>query len=655
MPGPVDTPSDSAADAAAGENPSPAGEDPTPAGDSNPARDLSPAGNLDRAVVRGRGPAIHIGHRPRTGKHADSGHELSVTGGLAALSLDALSSVAYGPEAMMLVLVAAGTGAIRFTLPITLVITGMLVLLVISYTQVITAHPDGGGAYAVSKQSLGRWPALLAAASLVVDYVLTVAVSLAAGAASLGSVFPGLSHHLLLVAIAGLAILTMVNMFGINESARLLLAPAAVFIVSVLAVIAVGLVHPHVEAVIGRSEAPFRATEALGIILILKAFAAGCSAVTGIEAIANSVPAFAQPRSRTAAKTEVTLGVLLGIMLVGLAVLVHTHHIVPRGGVTVLSQLTASSFGTGWPFYVSNLAVTIVLGLAANTSFGGLPVLMSLLAKDHRLPHAFYLRAERPVFRAGIASLAVAALLLLVAVSAQTNELIPLYAIGVFVGFTLSQIGMVRHWRSERPARWRLRVGVNGAGAVMTAVAVVVLLSSKFLEGAWVVVLIVPALVFLFARVEGYYKNVGRELKLGRTPPLPSRRPSIVIVPTSTVNLLTERALSAALSLGETVVALAVAADEEERAQIIRSWDDWQCGAPLEVLVDPHRSLIRSVLRYVGSIDEDDAMVTVLIPEILPRKRRHEILHNQRGRLLGAVLKARTDVIVATLPFRLHD
>ena len=554
----------------------------------------------------------------------------------------------------MAVLIVAGASALTWTLPITLVITGMLVLLVISYSQVITAHPDGGGAYAVSKANLGRWPAMLAAASLVVDYVLTVAVSLAAGAASLASVFPGLSDHLLLVSLGGLVLLTGINMFGISESAKVLILPAGVFLVSILAVIVVGLVHPGLQATVGSHES-IKATEGLGIVLVLKAFASGCSAVTGIEAIANGVPAFKEPRARTAQRTEITLGVLLGIMLVGLAVLIHMNHLQPRGGVTVLAQLTAGSLGKGWAFYVSNLAVTIVLGLAANTSFGGLPVLMSLLAKDHRLPHAFYLRAEKPVYRIGIVALALAALLLLLTSGAEVNHLIPLYAIGVFVGFTLSQVGLVRHWRREHGSRWRLRVGVNGAGGVMTAGAVVVLLGTKFLEGAWAIVVAIPFLIALFHRTEIYYEAVGRELKLGMTPPRPHRRDSVVIVPTSTVNLLTEKALSAALSMGDTVVAVAVAADEEERAQIQRNWAEWACDVPIEVIVDDHRSLIRSVLRYLASIEDEDVVVTVLISEIQPRKRYHEILHNQRGRLLAEVLRARTDVIVATLPFRLHD
>ncbi len=590
------------------------------------------------------------------GKHADEGHDLGVTGGLAALSLDALSSVAYGPEAMVLVLVAAGTGALRFTVPLTLVITGMLVLLVISYTQVIAAHPEGGGAYAVAKLNLGRIPALLGAASLVVDYVLTVAVSLAAGAASLGSVFPSLSHHLLLVCLIGLALLTAVNMFGITESAKLLILPAAVFIVSIVALIVLGPFHSHPVARIGSSLGPIHPTTALGIVLILKAFAAGCSAVTGVEAIANGVPAFRKPRIRTAQRTEIALGLLLGVMLVGLAILIHAHHVVPRGGVTILAQVTAGTFGTGWPFYVSNLAVTLVLGLAANTSFGGLPVLMSLLAKDHRLPHLFYLRAERPVFRHGIVALALAAMLLLIAVNAETNRLIPLFTIGVFVGFTISQIGLVRHWHQTRPPRWQARVAVNGAGAVMTAIAVVVFLSTKFLAGAWVVTLAIPLLMFLFSHTESYYAKVGAELRLGRTPGPPRRRESIVIVPTSTVNLLTERALSAALSLGDTVVAVAVAGDEEESEQIKRDWGQWKCSVPLEVLLDPHRSLIRTVLHYIESIHAEDATITVLIPEIIPSKRRHEILHNQRGRLLESVLKSQTKgVVIATLPFHIDD
>jgi amino acid transporter len=588
------------------------------------------------------------------GKHAERGHELSVLGGLAALSLDALSSVAYGPEAMVLVLIAAGPGALRYTVPLTLVIGAMLALLVVSYTQVIAAHPEGGGAYSVAKANLGRWPSLLAAAAVVVDYVLTVAVSLAAGAAALGSVFPSLANHLLLVSLAGLVILTAVNMFGIAESARLLVLPTALFVIGMLAVIVVGAFHfstPH----IGTSLPPISSTSTLGVVLLLKAFAAGCSAVTGVEAISNGVPAFREPRVRTAQVTEVTLGLLLGVMLIGIALLIRAHGVVPRGGVTILAQVSAGALGTGWAYYVTNLAVAAVLGLAANTSFGGLPVLMSLLARDHRLPHLFYLRAERPVYRYGIAALAILASLLLVAVGARTVRLIPLFTIGVFVGFTISQVGLVRHWLRDRPQGWRWRTAVNGTGAVMTAVAVVVFVVSKFLQGAWVVVVTIPLLILLFHRIETYYSHVAHELHLGKTPPPPRARESLVVIPTTTASLLTERAASAGLSLSDKVLAVAVAGDEEEAARIKSDWDSWRCGIPLDVLIDPHRSLVRGVLRYVQEIEREDLTITVLIAELVPRKRRHEVLHNQRGEVLEAVLKRNTSVVIATLPFHLHD
>jgi hypothetical protein len=342
-------------------------------------------------------------------------------------------------------------------------------------------------------------------------------------------------------------------------------------------------------------------------------------------------------------------------MLVGLSILIHVHHVVPRGGVTILAQVTAGAFGKGAMFYIANLSTALVLGLAANTSFGGLPVLMSLLAKDNRLPHLFYVRAERPVYRYGILALAGLAALLLVAVNAETERLIPLFTIGVFIGFTLSQMGLVRHWITAKPGRWRWRTALNAFGATLTALAVVVALLTKFIHGAWVVALAIPLLMLLFARTESYYAGVGSELRLGKTPPPPRKRESIVIVPTSRVNLLTEKALSAALSMGETVVALAVGGNEEECEQIKRGWDEWQSGVPIEVLLDPHRSLIRTVLRYIKSVEDEDATITVLISEVVPSKRRHEILHNPRGRILEAVLKSRTNVVVATLPFHIHD
>ena len=578
---------------------------------------------------------------------------LSSIGGLAALSLDALSSVAYGPEAIVLVLAGAGAAALHLTLPIALAIAALLAVLVFSYCQVIAVNPDGGGAYAMGKENLGQTVSLLAAASLVVDYVLTVAVSLAAGAASLASAFPALSSHLLVLCLGGLLLITAVNLWGIAESARALMLPMALFLCALFAVIILGLFRGHAAATVGTMQ-PVHVTEALGVLLILKAFAAGCSALTGVEAIANGVPSFREPRANTAQRTELMLGALLGLLLVGLAVLIVREHVAPRGGVTVLAQLTAGSFGSGWAYSATNIVVALVLALAANTSFGGLPVLMSLLAKDNRLPHLFGLRAERPVYRFGVVVLALLAAALLVAVDAATDRLIPLYAIGVFTGFTVSQTGLVRHWHRERPPGWRRRAALNGFGAVLTLVAALVFIATKFTEGAWVVVITVPALMLLFARVENYYRVVSGELGIGEVPGRPCATPGLVIVPVGGINKLTEYALCAALSLGGEVLAVSVHLDAELGEQFREEWDRWDPGVQLRILQSPHRSLVHPILDFVEEQAQGGRQISVLIPEVEPKARRYRILQNQRGLLLATVLRARTDVLVCTLPYRLQ-
>ncbi|MFE9557149.1 amino acid permease [Streptomyces sp. NPDC006703] len=602
--------------------------------------------------------AFGLAHRelePRVPLRPGEGERFRLTSleGLAALSLDALSSVAYGPEAIVLVLVAAGTGALTATLPITLVITFLLAVLVVPYGQVIAVHPDGGGAYAVAKADLGAVTSLLAAASLVVDYVLTVAVSLAAGADALASAFSGLADHKLAVCLAGLALLTAVNLRGVTESARALMLPTVLFVLAILGVVAAGLFRSHPAAVVGTAQ-HLDVSQGLGVLLVLKAFSSGCSALTGVEAIANAVPSFRTPRVRRAQRTELMLGALLGLMLVGLAVLIRRDHVAPRGGVTVLAQLTAGAYGTGWAYYATNLLVTLVLLLAANTSFGGLPVLMSLLARDHRLPHLFGLRAERPVYRYGVVALALLAVLLLVAVDADTHRLIPLFAIGVFIGFTLSQLGLVRHWATRRPARWRRRAVINGVGALLTTLAGLILLTTKFLEGAWVVVVAVPLLMLLFVRIERYYTLVAAELELGKVPAPPERGiPSLVIVPLGEVSRIAERAVSAALALGDEVVAVAVHADPDKSRALREAWDRWNPGIRLDIIDSPHRSLVRPMADYVRRASEGGRQVAVLIPEVEPRHRRYRILQNQRGVLLAATLRARTDVVVCMLPYRL--
>ncbi|MFF5478140.1 APC family permease [Streptomyces sp. NPDC012935] len=586
-------------------------------------------------------------------RHGEGGKShLTVAQGLAALSLDALSSVAYGPEAIVLVLVAAGSGALSALLPITLVIAALLAVLVVSYRQVIAVHPDGGGAYAVAKKDLGRQVSLLAAASLIVDYVLTVAVSLAAGAASLASAFPALAGHEPAVSLIALVVITAVNLRGIADSARVLMLPMVLFVVSVLAVIVVGLFREDPVATV-RTHESFPAVEALGLLLVLKAFSAGCSALTGVEAIANAVPMFRKPRVKRAQHTELLLGLLLGTLLVGLALLIHRHDVVPRGGATLLAQLTAGAFGTGWVYYAISLLVTLVLGIAANTSFGGLPVLMSLLAKDDRLPHIFALRSERPVHRWGVAALAVLAGALLLIVDADTQRLIPLYAIGVFVGFTISQIGLVRHWRTQRPDRWWTRALINSLGAVLTAVAGVVLLATKFTEGAWIVVLIVPLLMLLFSRIERYYTFVKDKLSLDATPPRPTRTRGLVIVPLGGVDAVAVSALEAAYALGDEVVVVAVFDDQAKAESMRADWARWDPGARLDIVDSPQHALVHPVIDYVEQIPLEGRPVTVLIPQVEPRHSRYRVLENQRGFLMAGLLSAHTGVIVCLLKLEL--
>jgi amino acid transporter len=584
-------------------------------------------------------------------------YRLTAIGGLAALSLDALSSVAYGPESIVLVLVAAGAAAVSWTLPVSLAIAALLLVLVVSYRQVIAVHPDGGGAYAVAKKHLGRGASLLAAASLVVDYVLTVGVSLAAGASSLASAFPVLADHLLLVTLIGLAALTVINLVGVAESAKVLMGPTIVFVGAVIAVIVVGLLRPDPVAVIGTDRGPLVPVEALGIVLLLKAFAAGCSSLTGVEAIANAVPSFRTPAVRRAQHTEVALGAILGTMLLGLALLIHKQHVVPRDGVTILAQLSAGAFGTGWLFYVTNVTVTVVLVLAANTSFGGLPVLLALLAKDHRVPSLFALRSERPVFRYGVAALALLAGLILILVKAETHRLLPLFAIGVFIGFTISQTGLVLHWRRERGPRWVSRAVLNGFGATLTAIAGVVLLAEKFTEGAWLLLVIVPALTIMFARTENYYRTVAEQLHLGRIPRRPEPTPeaqSLVVVPVVTMSEITVRALEAALRMHGEIVAVAAEIEPAPIKRLSAQWKEWDPGIPLVVLPCPHRSLVATLVGYVRKQTGNGRKVTVLLAHVEPRHWWYRPLHNPRGPVLTAALRARTDAVIATLAVRLH-
>jgi amino acid transporter len=602
------------------------------------------------AVMTAGPETVTAAQPPSGGEHPDEEkHKLTALEGLAALSLDALSSVAYGPQAILIVLATAGAVALHYTLPVTLAIVLLLVVLVTSYRQVIEAFPNGGGAYAVAKAHLGVQPSLVAAASLVVDYILNAAVGVSAGVEALTSAYSRLYPDRVWICLAVLGAITAANLWGVAESARLFIAPTILFIAGIFAVIIGGLLRTHP---IPFPQGSVSSVGPIGLLLLLRAFASGCSALTGVEAIANAVPEFRTPRVRRAQHTEVGLGVILGLMLIGIAVLAQKFHTYPSATTTTLAQLTWASLGHNFVFYAIQLITTVLLALAANTSFGGLPVLASLLATDNFLPHLFFLRAQRQVHRYGVVVLAVAAAALLVVSNGSTQALIPLFAIGVFVGFTLSQTGMVRHWREQGGSGWRWRAVINGVGALFTLAALGVELVSKFTEGAWLVVIVVPLLVAMFARVHTIYTRMGRVLAIGQIPPPPQPRSSLVVVPVASMSRLVREGISAALSLGDEVVAVTVCYDDTEDhaadARLREQWEQWDPGVPLVTLHTNKRSLGAPIVEYMRQLEHEGSheQLVVLIPEVQPARPWQRILHNQRGFVLEQAIQHGTENVV---------
>ncbi|MGW2563229.1 APC family permease [Streptomyces sp. NPDC001514] len=606
------------------------------------------------------------GIAPSAEEPPDTGarHKLTAVTGLAALSLDAMASVAYGPEAIVLVLAAAGGHGLGFTLPVTLAIAGLLAVLVASYRQVIAAFPDGGGSYAVAKAHLGRRTSLVAAASLVLDYVLNVAVAVTAGVAALTSAFPEVYDDRLWLCLGVLVLITAVNLRGIVDSAKAFIVPTVVFIGSILVLIVVGLFRDapaSTEAAAGHAAVLADSATTVGALLLLKAFASGCSALTGVEAIANAVPSFRAPAVRRAQRAEVALGALLGVMLIGLSVLISRFGLQPVEGVTVLAQLADASLGHNLAFYVIQFATMVLLALSANTSFGGLPVLLKLLARDNYLPHVFGLKADRQVHRHGVLALAAVSAALLLFSGGDTNTLVPLFAIGVFVGFTIAQTGMVLHWLGVRGRSWAGKAVLNGLGALLTGVSAVIVTATKFHDGAWLIVVALPLMVAGFECVHRAYGRIGERLGLGRIPEPPHRDRSLVLVPVSSLTRLTSEALTAAVSLGDEVRAVTVChPDPEDSAQteaLARDWDLWNPGVPLVRVPSARRTIGRPLAAYVRELAAADpgTRITVLIPEVEPARLWQRMLQNQRGAVVAHAVRRETNAVICRLRFRLSD
>jgi len=578
--------------------------------------------------------------------------------GLAVLSSDALSSVAYATEEILRVLVLVSVSALSFATPIAFVIAAILAVVVFSYRQTIHAYPSGGGAYIVAKDNLGERPALIAAAALLIDYVLTVAVSIAAGVAAITSAIPQWHVNRVELTLAFVVILMLGNLRGLRESGRIFAIPTYLFVVSMLALIAVGAWRFAAGAIQPMAAAaPIHpAGDVLTLFLLLTAFSNGCTAMTGVEAVSNGVPAFRPPESRNAAATMVMMALLSITMFVGITLLAHAYHVIPSEQETVVSQIARGVFGgRGWPYYIVQGSTMLILVLAANTAYADFPRLASILARDRYVPRQLMNQGDRLAFSNGIIGLSLFASVLLVAYGGDTHSLIPLYMIGVFVSFTLSQAGMVVHWRKLKGPGWRTSAFINGIGAAVTGIVLVVVALTKSREGAWIILLLIPIHVFAFRATRRHYDEVARQLSLdGWTNG--TRHRNTVLVPMSGVHRAVVQALEYAKTLSPDVKAVYVNIDAAATAQMCVQWRKWGDGVPLVVLESPYRSLMEPLLEYIDQVDaaQPDDFVTIVLPEFVPARWWHHVFHNQRALLIKGALLFRPNVVVTSVPFHLN-
>ncbi len=590
-------------------------------------------------------------------KTKEAAHErLSKRLALAVFSSDALSSVAYATEEILLVLILAGTAMVGYSIPLSLSIIGLLAILTMSYRQIIFEYPEGGGAYIVGKSNLGEWPGLVAAAALMIDYVLTVAVSVAAGIAALTSAVPVLLPHREALCFAAILLVIVVNLRGVRESGQFFAVPTYIFIGSIAAMLGVGAIQ-ILFGHAARVEPPpsIAATESLTLFLLLRAFSSGCTALTGVEVISNGVSAFKKPEPKNAAFTMIGMAAILGTLFIGISAMAYYFGIVPKEDETVVSQIARATFGTGPLYFLVQASTMVILILAANSSFNGFPRLASILARDSYMPHQMSMMGDRLVFSNGVIILGVFSCLLILLFNGDTHALIPLYAVGVFLSFTISQAGMVKRWLVKKGPHWEKKLLVNGIGAVTTAIATLIIASTKFTHGAWIVIVLIPLLIMLFRAIRSHYKAVSEQVALSRDhrPPMPRR--NIVVLPIGGVNRAVIRAVDYARSRSGDIRAVLVDVDPEETARVEIQWAQWGCGVPLAVLPSPYRSVLRSLLEYIEQVLQKDqeCWVTVVIPEILPARWWQNILHNQRALMLKGALLFKDRVILTDVPYHL--
>ncbi len=624
-----------------------------------------------RAASRPRTPAERFWSHVRgalfgrpLASEEEIGERLSKKKALAIFSSDAISSSAYATEEILRVLVTAGAGAILVSIPVALAIAGLLTVVGLSYRQVCRAYPSGGGAYAVARENLGVLASLVAAAALFIDYVMTVAVSTASAIAQTYSVVPTLFDWRIEIAVGAITLITIANLRGLRESGNIFAVPTYAFVGLALVLVGLGLAriatgsatpleHPEVVPL---------GTEPLGLLLLLRAFAGGSVALTGVEAIANGVPAFKPPESRNAANTMLAMAMLLGVLFIGITVVADGFGILPsvEGGPTVVALVAGAVFGPASPlFYAFQAATALILFLAANTSFNAFPRLAALLAVDGYMPRQFAFRGDRLAFSWGIVVLAAIAALLIVVFHGDTHALIPLYSVGVFVCFTLSQVGMVRHWFGVRDAGWWWRAAINAFGAVLTFVVLLVVASAKFVDGAWLVLVLIPVLVGLMLFVGRQYRRSRAELRVeAGYVARPPHREERVVVPIPGLTRAVVQAVNVGRTIGDDIRAVFISDDPAQAVELRDRWDRQVPDVPLVVVESPYRALAGPLLAYLDVLDaawppDKDAPVTfVVIPEYVARSWWERILYNQSAKRLRTILLGRPHTVVVNVPYR---
>jgi len=585
--------------------------------------------------------------------------------GLPVFSSDAISSTAYATEEILFVVAAGGSSlalGLAKLVPLSLVVAGLLTIVVLSYRQTIYAYPHGGSSYVVSRENLGQYPSLVAGASILVDYVLTVAVSISAGVAAIVSLpaFRGLTDKRVLLGLGLILLITLANLRGMKESGTIFAFPTYLYIITVASLVIYGLYRVyfgeigHIEFDPGKAEIQAQAGGQLGLFLLLRGFSSGAVALTGVEAISDGVPAFRKPESRNASRTMMIMAGILGSLFFGISVLAHHLQPYPSHDETVISQIGRTVFGTGPIYVILQLATVAILTLAANTAYADFPRLSSIIARDGYLPRYLGNRGDRLVFSNGIIILAVAASLLIVAFGGITNALIPLYAVGVFTSFTLSQAGMVVHHRRTREPGWKLGAAISGVGAFATGCVLLIVAITKFSRGAWVPIVVVPAIIALFSAIKRHYTRVAQALEISPAEVRPQPFNHTVVVLVGRIHRGVIQALGYARSLRpQHLVALYVSHDDEDRDAIERQWREFGINVDLEIMHSKYRELVGPVIEYLDDLDDrwNNDTITVVVPEFVVGKWYEHLLHNQSALLLKGRLLFREGTVVTSVPY----